>query len=221
VSRGSRRSQLPKEGRKNQFKRQTLFPACYYCNFTKSISAIVMEARNKNNVKYLRPLMLHHKFPNILELFQSNLNKKVMHGLISLDFEKRYCNCTKALKNEDGKCIFNGKCHSTTVICRVTCTTCAENEQPMYYIGSMQNAVKECCAYQHADNVCRLVNQDAQSDSFASHFAKHFMDNQGVKHSNACKHMSVDILWKGNTITCQKPMRPTTASCAWRRDVQF
>jgi len=51
----------------------------------------------------------------------------------------------------------------------------------MYYIGSMQNAMKEHCAYQHADDICRLVNQDAQSDSFTNHFAKHFTDDQGVK----------------------------------------
>ena len=74
----------------------------------------------------------------------------------------------------------------------------------MYYIGSTQNAVKERCAYQHADDVCRLVNQDTQSDSFANHFAKHFTDDQGVKRCDVRKHMSVDILWKGNPITCMK-----------------
>jgi len=74
----------------------------------------------------------------------------------------------------------------------------------MSYIGSTQNAVKERCAYQHADDVCRLVNQDAQSDFFANHFTKHFTDDQGVKCSDVCKHMSVDILWKGNSITCMK-----------------
>jgi len=132
-----------KKKRRNQFKRQTFFPAGYHCNFTKPISAILMEVRNKHNIRYIRPLMSHHKFLNITELFQSDLNKKVMHGVISLDFEKRNCKCTKALKNEDDKCIFNGECCMTTLIYRVTCTTCAAKGHPMYYIGSMQNAVKD------------------------------------------------------------------------------
>ena len=74
----------------------------------------------------------------------------------------------------------------------------------MYYIGSTQNAVKDRCAYQHAGDVCNLVNRDIQSDSFADHFAKHFTDDQGVKRSDVRKHMSVDILWEGNPITCMK-----------------
>ena len=77
----------------------------------------------------------------------------------------------------------------------------------MYYIGSTQNTVKERCAYQHADDVCRLVNRDAQSDSFANHFAKHLTENQGVKRCDICKHMSVDILWEGNLITSMKMYR--------------
>jgi len=66
-----------KKKRRNQFKRKTFFPAGYHCNFNKPISTIVTEVRNKYNIKYIRPIMSHHKFPNITELFQSDLNKKV------------------------------------------------------------------------------------------------------------------------------------------------
>jgi len=57
------RSQQPKEKEKKPFKRQTFFPVGYHCNFTKPIFMIVMEARNKHNVKYIRPLISYHKFP--------------------------------------------------------------------------------------------------------------------------------------------------------------
>ena len=128
----------------------------------------------------------------------------VMHGVISLDFEKRKCNCSKKLKDSNSNCIFNRECRNTMVIYRVTCTTCKDRGHPMYYIGSTQNQVKKRCATQHADDVCKLVNQGIPSDSFANHFATHFTGDEGVKCSNVRKHMSVEILWKGNPITCMK-----------------
>jgi hypothetical protein len=193
-----------KKKRKDQYKRQTFFPAACHYNFDKPIIATLMEARNKHNIKYVRLSMAYHKFPNMTELFQSDLNKKVMHGVISLDFAKRKCNCTKALKDSNNQCIFSGNCRTTTVIYRVTCLTCKENGHPMYYIGSTQNFVKKRCAEQHADDVCRLVNQGVQSDSFANHFADHITQDKGVKRKDVRKHMSVDILWKGNPITTMK-----------------
>jgi len=65
-----------KKKRKNQFKRQTLFPAGYHFNFTKPISTIVMEARNKHNVRYLRPLILHHNFPTSLSCSKVNWTRR-------------------------------------------------------------------------------------------------------------------------------------------------
>ena len=160
--------------RQQQFKRQTFFPVGCHFAFQKPIISILMDARNKHNVKYIRPTMSYHKFPNITELFQSDLNKKVMNGIISLDCASRACNCTKPMKNRDGNCIFNGLCRQTTAIYKVTCTTCEAAGHPMYYIGSTQNFVKRRCGTEHADDVCKLVNQGIPSDSFASHFEQHF-----------------------------------------------
>ena len=74
-----------KKKRRSSYKRQTFFPAGYHYNFNKPIIDTIMEARNRLGIKYIRPSMSYHKFPNITELFQSDLNKKVMNGVVSLD----------------------------------------------------------------------------------------------------------------------------------------
>ena len=48
-----------------QFSRQTFFPVAYHTNFYKPMSATIMEARNRHNVKYIRPSVSYHKFPNV------------------------------------------------------------------------------------------------------------------------------------------------------------
>jgi len=73
----------------------------------------------------------------------------------------------------------------------------------MYYIGSTQRTPKVRCG-EHAGEVCKLVNDGKQSDTFATHFATHFRGESGIKLGDVRKHMSVDILWEGNPITCMK-----------------
>jgi len=50
----------------------------------------------------------------------------------------------------------------------------------MHYIGSTQNKVKKRCCEQHAEDVCKLVNNQSHSDSFAIHFAQHFKGQKGT-----------------------------------------
>ena len=62
--------------------------------------------RKKYNLKWLRFSMSYHKFSNRRELFQGDLNSKVLKGIGSRDFNDLACNCNSASKI-DGKCIYN------------------------------------------------------------------------------------------------------------------
>ena len=183
-----------KRKKQNEFKRQTFFPAGCHFVFDKPIIAILMEARHKHSIKYLHPTMSYHKFPNITELFQSDLNKKIMNQVVSLDINSRDCNCSSHLKNDKGECIFNGKCRHTAVIYKVTCTTCEANGKPKYYIGSTQNTAKHCCSDQHTQDVCKLVNEGTPSDSFAKHFAQHFTGD-GIKVNFDSPEAFDEVFW--------------------------
>ena len=174
--------------------------ACHY-NLDIPVSKIINDEKEIHGLKYLRTSMAYHKFPNLTELLQSDLNKKVMNNVISVDYENTDCNCTPKLHNRKGECVCKGACNTTTVIYQVTCTTCEALGNPMYYIGSTQNKMKKRCCEQHAEDVCKLVNDQSHSDTFAIHFAKHFKGQQGISKEDVRKHMSVDILWKGNPIT--------------------
>ena len=52
--------------------------------------------------------MTYHKFPILGELFQSDLNKKVMNNVISVNYENLVCNCTPNYHNNNGECIYRG-----------------------------------------------------------------------------------------------------------------
>jgi hypothetical protein len=71
--------------------------------------AILKELRNRHELTWLRMSMSYHKFSNLREIFQGDLNQKLMDGIISRDFMDRPCNCNRASKI-DGKCAYNGEC---------------------------------------------------------------------------------------------------------------
>jgi hypothetical protein len=75
------------------------------------VHAILKELRNKHELTWLQVTMSYHKFSNLREIFQGDLNRKVMDGIISRNFRDRACNCNRASK-VDGKCAYNGERHS-------------------------------------------------------------------------------------------------------------
>jgi hypothetical protein len=110
--------------------------------------------------------MSYHKFSNLREIFQGDLNRKLMDGIISCDFMDQPCNCNRASKI-DGKCAYNGECRKMCVVYKATCRIC---NQP--YIGQTQQKLKDCMG-QHLNDVKKLVTKGTKSDSFASYFTQH------------------------------------------------
>jgi hypothetical protein len=70
--------------------------------------------------------MSYHKFSNLREIFQGDLNRKLMDGIISWDFMDQPCNCNSASKI-DGKCAYNGECRKMCVVYKATCRVCDES----------------------------------------------------------------------------------------------
>ena len=62
------------------------------------VHAILKELRNKHGLTWLRVMMSYHKFSNLREIFQGDLNQKLMDGIISHDFMDQPFNCNRALK---------------------------------------------------------------------------------------------------------------------------
>ena len=74
-------------------------------HWSKPIHERIKELHEKHGLKWLQVLISYHRFANLRGIFQSNLNKKLIEGVISRDFCDLECNCNK-LSKVDGRCIF-------------------------------------------------------------------------------------------------------------------
>ena len=82
--------------------------------------------------------MAYHKFSNLREMFQGDLNTKVMKGIKSLDYEDLDCNCKELL---DGACDKQSEisgCRTGCIVYEAECKICN-----MVYIGNTQNKNKK------------------------------------------------------------------------------
>jgi len=161
--------------------------------------AILKTLRNNYNLKWLRINMSYHRFTNLSQAFQGDLNTKLSKNIGSADFADLPCNCNRSSK-VNGKCMYNGECRKSIVIYKAECAECK-----MCYIGNTQQKLK-LRVNQHLNEVCALVNKGKTSDSFAKHFAKHHTSQRTEKLTigEARKKVNVSILWQGNSISCNK-----------------
>ena len=99
-------------------------------HWSNPIHARIKELHEKHGLKWLWVSIYYHRFANLRGIFQSDLNKKLIEGIISRDFCDLECNCNKLSKVE-GRCIFGGDCRKSCVVYKVTCRECDE-----FYIGN-------------------------------------------------------------------------------------
>jgi len=188
-----------KKKKKKARSRQTYFCVGVSCIWRNNpIHSILKKLRNKYNLKWLRISMSYHKFANLREKFQGDLNNKLMTGINSEDFIDRDCNCN-ATTLVDGKCAFNGECRKCILVYKATCKICDK-----FYIGNTQQLLKKRMG-QHFSETRRQINTSKSSDSFSAHFSSHFQRNDtsiNVQHIRRIVNMK--ILWQGNAISCMK-----------------
>ena len=141
--------------------------------------------------------MSYHKFSNLREIFQGDLTNKTLKGIGSQDFQDLTCNCNAASKINN-KCIYNSKCRTSIVVYKATCKVCEK-----FYVGNTQQHLKKRMN-QHFSETRSLVSKNLTSDTFAKHFATHFTKGEKIATKDVRDKVSMDILWKGNPITCVK-----------------
>ena len=194
--------EIKKKRRLRKFTRQIFFCVGVSKAFEgkNAIHIIIKKLRDKHNLKWLRTSMSYHKFANLSEMFASDVNKKLMEGIGSKDFDTLKCNCYST--KVDGKCIFNLECRKSIVVYKAECKECG-----MHYIGNTQQKLKSRMN-QHFIEAKNLVNKGKPSDSFAAHFASHFenkdKNNKNIEIKDIRNLIKMSILWKGKPISCNK-----------------
>ena len=158
------------------------------------IHKILKKHRDKfPSLSWLRISISYHKFPNVREHLQGDLTTKLMEGIDSKEFRTLECNC-----RDPKKCSYFGQCRTPVVVYQATCL-----KTGMKYIGNTQQLVKKKIQ-QHVQDVKNLVMVAKKSDSFAEHFAQ--LVPKGLERKDVAKEIwfKLDILWKGNPISCVK-----------------
>jgi hypothetical protein len=202
---------------KTRDKRTVRFCIGMSKHWSKPIHARIKELRNKHGLTWLRVTMSYHKFANLRGIFQSDLNKKLMEGIISRDFRDLECNCNKVTKI-DGSCIYGGDCRKSCVVYKVSCRVprCGQ-----FYIGNTQQKMKNRQG-QHLQDVKKLVRTGEASDSFARHFANHVMkDDVKPNNSDLRKIMKYEILWQANPISAMKTFGKLNCALCMRERVEI
>ena len=115
-------------------KRMTFFKIGY-CDFWKKLIHKIINETNRKFpcLSWLRVGMSYHRFCNIRELLQGDLNSKLYKNLQSLDFATLPCNCPK-----NTECRFAGKCQTPIVVYKAIC-----EETGKAYIGNTQQFMKK------------------------------------------------------------------------------
>jgi hypothetical protein len=104
------------------------------CTFWKEpIHLILKDLKLKHKLQWLRISMLYHRFPNMRDVFQSQLSAKMIENVESLDFNTRACNC----RSPSGTCLYGNVCRVPIVVYKVKCKTTGK-----IYIGNTQQYFK-------------------------------------------------------------------------------
>ena len=142
--------------------------------------------------------MSYHKFSNLREQFQGVLGAKLLKGIGSLDFDTLLCICNVRTKAYD-RCPYNNICRQSCVVYKATCDVTDK-----FYIGNTQQKLKARMT-QHFNKTKDAVNKGLSADSFAKHFANQdTREGEGATVKQVRDCTTVEILWKGNAISCSK-----------------
>jgi hypothetical protein len=186
--------QAIKKRRQRDRKRVIYFKIGFSQYWRKPIHKTIREVKaGFPSLKWLRVSMSYHQFSNLRELFQSDLNSKLNHDIISKDFQNLPCNC----RNKQA-CPYGGNCRNPIVVYRAKCLMTNK-----IYLGNTQQHVKSRMQG-HVQDVKRLVINDKASDSFASHFAALVPEGAEKKEVKNHVKIKVDIIWQGDPISCVK-----------------
>jgi len=179
--------------RRERDRKRAIYFKVGFCNYWRTpIHKTIRKVKAKfPTLTWLRVSMSYHRFSNMRELFQGDLNKKLNRNIISKDFQNLPCNC----RNKQA-CPYSGKCRYPIVVYQATCLKTNKR-----YIGNTQQHVKTRMQG-HVQDVKNLFINDKSSDSFASHFAALVPKETAKKNVKDFVKIKVDILWQGDPLSC-------------------
>ena len=90
----------------------------------------------------------------------------------------------------------------------------------LFYIGNTQQKLKLRMG-QHFNETRNLVTRNMHSDSFAKHFASHFKAGQKITTKDVRSKVSMEILWKGNPISCCKSFGKINCSLCMKERLEI
>jgi GIY-YIG catalytic domain len=134
--------------------------------------------------------MSYHRFPNLRELLQRDLQNKIMAEVTSLDFQQLPCNCKKASPTDP--CKYNNVCRHNLVVYKVECKSTGK-----VYIGNTQQHFKTRMG-QHSNDVRKKKLFNINSDSFAAHFADQMRNFPDFSARLLRNMFSCSIIWRAN-----------------------
>ena len=120
-------------------KRATYFCVGYSKVWKTPIHKTIKELKDKHNLKWLRVNMSYHRFTNLREVLQGDLQGKIMHGIESEQFMDEPCNCHG---NKTGKCNYDHMCRHRLIIYENTCKNtgkCYIGNTSQHYKARMGN----------------------------------------------------------------------------------
>jgi hypothetical protein len=158
--------------------------------------------------------MSYHKFSNLGEKFNSDLQSKVMREIDDKTWNNHKCNCDIRTKKADGTCLYEGLCRKAIVVYELKCSLCG-----CCYVGKTQRYFKTRTG-EHFGDVWKVIETGrkkfgpnwkgsggyAQADAFAIHFAQHCRDARNSNEVRAkLKEIIVPtIIWQGDQIRRMK-----------------
>ena len=186
--------QAMKKRRERDRKRAIYFKVGFSHYWRKPIHKMIRKVKSRfPSLKWLCVSMSYHRFSNLRELFQSDLNTKLNCNIISKDFQNLPCNC-----RDKQACPYGGKCRHSIVVYQTTCL-----KTNKCYIGNTQQHVKTR-TQGHIQDVKNLFINGKSSDSFALHFASLVPEGTTKKNVKDFVKVKVDILWQGDPLSCVK-----------------
>ena len=113
-------------------RRRNIFLCIGYSRAIKQpIHKIIQDLKQTLGLKWLRVSMSYHKFSNLRQIFQQDLQRKLNADVISLDYQNLECNCL------GGECEYNNICRETLVVYQAKCKNTGK-----VYIGSTHQHLK-------------------------------------------------------------------------------
>ena len=208
-------------GRKLQNRRRCTYFCVGYSTIWQDepISAVIKRLKKKYGLRWLRFSMSYHRFPNVRELFRSDVERELNTGLLSEDYKDRPCNCNDTCKR-NGICLYGQQCRKSCVVYSVTCRQC----QSIYTGSTAQYLKKRINGHLNvtqawANGVCKACT------TLAGHLSDHLKSLHPPSTKFTCglvrALVEVKPIWQGDPLSVMKSFRTRSSGLCNEERIQI